>query len=96
MNLFYTYDPRWLMIVRGRALQDKIFADGGFWSALTRRWFAAHAPFKELDTYLGDPSPIFQTWITHRTQDTYWDNHRPTPDQYAALSIPILSITGTL
>jgi uncharacterized protein len=93
-NLFYTYDPRWLMIVRGRALQDKIFADGGFWSALTRRWFAAHAPFNELDTYLGDPSPIFQTWIAHPTQDTYWDNHRPTPDQYTALSIPILSITG--
>jgi putative CocE/NonD family hydrolase len=93
-NMFYSYDTQWLTLVAGRTGQEKIFGDGAFWSAQFRRWYEAHAPFKELDRYVGNPSPHFQTWIAHPAQDAYWDAFSPTPAQYAALSLPILSITG--
>jgi len=93
-NMFYSYDTQWLTLVSGRASQDAIFGDGTFWAAQFRRWYEAHAPFRELDRYVGNPSPHFQTWVAHPMQDAYWDSFSPTPEQYARLSLPILSICG--
>jgi putative CocE/NonD family hydrolase len=93
-NMFYSYDVQWLTLVSGHASQENIFGDMEFWGAQYRRWYEAHAPFKELDRYIGNPSSIFQTWIAHPMQDAYWDSFSPTPEQYAKLSLPILSICG--
>ncbi|HEX5124179.1 MAG TPA: CocE/NonD family hydrolase, partial [Rhodanobacteraceae bacterium] len=93
-NIFYPYDMQWLTFVSGKAGQDKIFGDSNFWSAEFRRWYEAHAPFAELDKWIGNPSPIFQTWIAHPAQDAYWDSYSPTDEQYAKMDLPILTITG--
>jgi putative CocE/NonD family hydrolase len=93
-NMFYSYDTQWLTMVSGRASQEGIFGDMGFWSAQFRRWYEAHAPFAELDRYVGNPSPIFQTWIAHPALDAYWDSFSPTAEEYAKLTLPILSICG--
>jgi putative CocE/NonD family hydrolase len=93
-NMFYSYDTQWLTLVSGHASQENIFGDSSFWSAQFKRWYEAHAPFRELDRYIGNPSPHFQTWVSHPAQDAYWDSFSPTPDQYAKLSLPILSICG--
>jgi putative CocE/NonD family hydrolase len=93
-NMFYSYDTQWLALVSGHASQENIFGDSSFWSAQFRRWYDAHAPFKELDSYVGNPSPIFQSWVSHPTLDAYWDSFSPTPEQYAKLALPILSICG--
>ena len=93
-NIFYPYDMQWLTLVSGNAGQEKIFGDSGFWSSNFRRWYEARAPFAELDRYVGNPSPIFHTWIEHPAQDAYWDSFSPTQEQYAKLDLPILTITG--
>jgi putative CocE/NonD family hydrolase len=93
-NLFYSYDTQWLALVAGRTSQEKVFNDGDFWSAQFRRWYEAHAPFNELDRHVGNPSATFQTWISHPLQDAYWDSFNPTPQQYANINLPILSISG--
>jgi putative CocE/NonD family hydrolase len=93
-NMFYSYDLQWLTLVSGKASQESIFGDSGFWASQFKRWYEAHAPFNELDRYVGNLSPIFQTWISHPQQDAYWDSYSPTPEQYARLSLPILSICG--
>lgn len=93
-NMFYSYDLQWLTLVSGKASQEGIFGDSAFWAAQFKRWYQAHAPFNELDRYVGNPSSIFQTWISHPQQDAYWDSYSPTPEQYAKLSLPILSICG--
>ena len=93
-NMFYSYDAQWLTLVSGRASQEAIFGDGAFWAAQFRRWYEAHAPFDQLDRYVGNPSPHFQTWVSHPMQDAYWDSFSPTREQYAKLSLPILSICG--
>ncbi|HJT97587.1 MAG TPA: CocE/NonD family hydrolase [Rhodanobacteraceae bacterium] len=93
-NIFYPYDMQWMTLVSGRAGQDKIFGDSAFWSTTFKRLYEAHAPFADLDKYVGNPSPIFHTWIEHPAQDAYWDSYSPTQDQYAKLDLPILTITG--
>ncbi|UOF17314.1 CocE/NonD family hydrolase [Lysobacter capsici] len=93
-NIPYTYNMQWLTFVSGHTSQDRIFGDFGFWASQYRRWYEAHAPYTQLDQYIGNPSPTFQTWNAHPYQDAYWDSHRPTPEQYAKLEVPILSVTG--
>jgi putative CocE/NonD family hydrolase len=93
-RIFPTYVVQWLTYVSGRAAQDKIFADGDFWSAAFREWLISGAAFKTLDSAVGNPSPIFQAWVSHPDQDAYWDAYNPTSEDYAKLDIPILTITG--
>jgi len=94
-NICYPYVMQWLTLVFGRASQDKIFwGNDAFWIARFREWFESGKPFKELDAMLGQPSAVFQEWISHPTQGPFWDRYNPTAAQYSRISIPILSITG--
>jgi uncharacterized protein len=94
-NISDTYLMQWLTLTAGHASQDKLFGDGVFWNSKDRLWLESGAPFKELDTQLGNPSATFQLWLTHPHLDDYWDSYNPTAEQYAKLSIPILTITGS-
>jgi len=93
-NIFGPYDLQWLTFTSGRTSQDKIFGDNAFWNAKFRAWFESGAPFKDIDTLVGAPSAIFQRWLQHPHPDAFWDSYNPTAEQYARLSIPILTITG--
>jgi uncharacterized protein len=93
-NIFTPYSIQWLTIVSGRTSQEKMFLDQSFWSGKFARAFESAVPFRELDRYLGNPSALFQEWACHAERDDYWDSHNPTREQYAALSLPILTITG--
>ncbi|HMN46485.1 MAG TPA: CocE/NonD family hydrolase [Povalibacter sp.] len=94
-NISYPYTIQWLTFTSGHAAQDKIFGDRDFWAAKYRQWFESGTPFAQLDTLVGNPSPIFQEWIAHPYVDDYWDRYNPTAGQYAKLSIPILTLTGS-
>lgn len=93
-NIFYPYDMRWLTLTSGRATQDTLFGDEAMWTRLFRSAHEAHAPFNTLDTRIGNPSVHFQQWVANPLQGEYWDKLIPTTQQYAALDLPILSITG--
>ena len=95
-NLARPYWMKWLTLVWGCTAQDKLFWNTErFWGGKFRQWFESGAPFKDLDSQLGSPSPVFQEWIAHPEQGAYWDQYNPTAEQYAAISIPILTITGS-
>lgn len=94
-NIFVPYTLQWLTLVAGHTSQDKNFADERFWRATYRRFFESGAPFSTLDTFAGNPSTLFHEWISHPHADSYWDTYNPTPDEYARLSVPILTITGS-
>ena len=90
----WVYDMMWITTTSGHTAQDDFFSDMGLWSAKAREWFDGHRPFKQLDAIVGSPSPIFQTWAAHPLHDPYWDQYVPTAQQYAAIDLPILTITG--
>jgi uncharacterized protein len=95
-NIFYTYDVQWLALVNGRAAQASLFGDDLFWKSHFRRWLEAGKPFNGLGGgVLGDGEAIFQEWVAHPYPDSYWDEFNPTAAQYARLTLPILTITGS-
>ena len=93
-NIAYPYDVQWLTLTSGHASQEKIFGDSAFWAAKFKELYLGHRAFKDVDSIVGNPSPVFQTWMEHPMVDAYWDSYNPTAEQYAKLDMPILSITG--
>ena len=93
-NLFAPYDLQWLTFTSGHTSQDHLFGDSAFWTGKYRNAVEAGIPYRKLDEFVGNPSPLFQEWVAHPAIDDYWDSYNPTAEQYARLSIPILTITG--
>lgn len=93
-NIFWPYDVQWLTFTSGKAAQDKLFGDDSFWVDRYRRWTESGTSYRKLDSFLGNPSPMFQEWVNHPDLDAYWDTYNPTDEQYAKLELPILTITG--
>jgi putative CocE/NonD family hydrolase len=93
-NIFQPYAIRWITLTRGAIAQWNVFGDDAFWSSLYRRWHESGRAFRELDALLGDSCPLFQEWLDHPCPDEYWDACNPTAAHYAALRIPVLTVTG--
>jgi uncharacterized protein len=94
-NIFSTYDVQWLAFVNGRAAQTDLFGDERFWESHFKGWLESGQPFNGLGAVLGDAAATFQEWVAHPYQDAYWDQYNPTAGQYAKLTLPILTITGS-
>jgi uncharacterized protein len=94
-NVFAPYAIRWLSYTSGRTAQSKLFGDESFWSNTYRRWHESGRSFRELDTFAGLRSEIFQEWLSHPERDEYWDAYNPNASQYARINVPILTITGS-
>jgi hypothetical protein len=93
-NVFGPYEMQWLSFTSGRTGQDRLFGDDAFWVSMSRRWIESGSPYRQYDGFLGNPSAIFQEWVSHPDLDDYWDSYNPTSEQYAKLQLPILTITG--
>jgi putative CocE/NonD family hydrolase len=93
-GIFYSYDMQWLTFTSGKAKNTLIFGEGSLWNQKFREMYLAHRPYRELDRIVGNPSPVFQRWLSHPTYDAYWQSMVPTPEQYAKIDLPILTITG--
>ncbi|HXU34238.1 MAG TPA: CocE/NonD family hydrolase, partial [Thermoanaerobaculia bacterium] len=93
-NVFYPYDVQWLTYTSGKTGNGKLFGESGFWFAKFKELYLSGRPFADLDEIVGNPLPIFHRWLAHPHPDAFWDAMVPTPEQFAKISIPILTITG--
>ncbi|MFL6542441.1 MAG: CocE/NonD family hydrolase [Chthoniobacterales bacterium] len=93
-NVGQSYATRWLSYTSGRTPQVNWFGDSKFWQTKFLEAYRQHLPYNQLDTFVGNPSPHFQTWVKHPTPDAYWDTIVPTVEQFRKIAMPILTITG--
>ena len=93
-GMMLAYAARWLAFVEGRASNPGIFGDAAFWHARYLDAWRGDRPFGELARAGGVPGDSFERWLRHPGYDEYWQSINPTPDHYAGMTAPILSITG--
>ncbi len=93
-NVPVPYSLRWLSLTSGITPRGKGFGDKGFWNRVFRGYHTSGAAFDTLDKRAGMPNAHFQEWMAHPVFDGYWAERAPTPEQYARLDLPILTITG--
>src|SRR5581483_8626385 len=94
-NIFNPYEGQWLTLVTGHTSQDKLFGNRDWWMAKNRAWFEAGASMRDFEKFTGIFHPTFQENLDYPTQGPHWDAYNPTVEQYAKLSVPILTITGS-
>jgi len=94
-NIFRPSLMRWITVTSGRASQLQLFCDAQFWSSAYLEWHQSGRPLRELDSQIGNPSALFQEWLSHPEPDAYWDAGNPTAEQYAEIDLPVLTITGS-
>lgn len=93
-HTFTNYALVWALRVTGKEDNTALFGDLNFWYKTYYQVYKKHIPFEKLDSVAGMPSPIFQKWVSHPDFDSYWKGILPKPADYAALDIPVLTITG--
>jgi putative CocE/NonD family hydrolase len=93
-NIFTSYIIQWLTYTSGVTPNVKLFGEATYWQDKFSDLYLKHLPFKELDRLVGNPSPIFQKWLSHPVPDAYYDAMAPTDQDYQRISLPILTITG--
>jgi putative CocE/NonD family hydrolase len=93
-GIFTSYIIQWLTFTSGKTGNPRQFGDSTFWAEKFRERYTRNLPFRELDQIVGNTSTVFQKWMDHPQPDDYWDAMYPTPEQFARIDIPILTITG--
>jgi hypothetical protein len=93
-NIFAPYNVQWLTFTSGHTGNSSTFGNDAFWGAKSRELYKSHAAFETYDTVVGNPLPVFQKWLQHPIPDAYYDAMVPSQEQYAKISVPILTITG--
>src|SRR5579863_8285867 len=56
--------------------------------------YLGQRPFNTLDQAVGNTTTVFQKWLQHPVYDSFWQAMSPTPEQYAKINFPILTITA--
>ncbi len=54
----------------------------------------AHRPLLTADEVMGRKMPLYREWLQHNTLDDYWRRIQFTEQQFRAIAIPTLHITG--
>lgn len=93
-NVQYPYSIRWLTLTSGVTPQGRIFGDDEFWNRKFLEYHKSGMAFENLDELVGNPSPIFQRWVSRPYMDDYWAARVPSPEELRQLDLPILTITG--
>lgn len=93
-NIPYSYMIQYLALNAGATPNNNLFADESFWRQIFVERYLKHIPFRKLDELAGMPSPQFQRFLDHPHPDSHLDQATLTPEQYARIRIPVLTITG--
>jgi putative CocE/NonD family hydrolase len=93
-GIWSTYVMQWLTLTSDRTPNQNLFGESSFWLEKNQEWYLARQPFTALDQVVGNTSTVFQKWMHHGTNDSYWQAMNPTPEQYSKMKVPILTITG--
>lgn len=94
-NVFLSANYAWpFYVANNRLLDVETYAQRERWSSLADRWYTSGRPYREIDQVDGTPNPWLQRWLSHPRYDAYWQSMVPYGEDYAGISIPVLSITG--
>ncbi len=94
-NVYLFANYAWPFYVgNNRTLDHAVNNDRSRWQALSTRWYESGRAFREIDAVDGTPNPMMQRWLAHPTYDAYWQGMVPYGAEYAAIDIPVLTVTG--
>lgn len=90
-----TYGYQWLRYVSNNPFTDYLtFNNSSYWDSLNQAWFISGLPLDRYDSLAGREDKTFRKWLEHPVMDEYWKSLIPADSDFAAIDIPVLTITG--
>lgn len=93
-GIWTSYVMQWLTYTSGRSVNANLFNESSYWIQRFTAAYTRQASFDTLDAIVGNTTTVFQRWLQHPGYDAFWQSMAPTPDQFAKIDIPLLTITG--
>lgn len=94
-NVFRTVNYAWpFYVANNRLLDNDTYNQRERWADLAENWYASGRAYRDIDKVDGTPNPWLQRWLSHPDYDAYWQSMVPHGDEFADITIPVLSITG--
>jgi uncharacterized protein len=84
---------RWLyelLAPPGEELAD----EAAHWRAVEEEWYRAGRSYRDLAMQPGRAGAIFRSWLNHPSYDRFWQKWLPFGTEFAAIDIPVLTMTG--
>jgi putative CocE/NonD family hydrolase len=88
----YAGIAQWLAFTSGRASNMQLYGDEVYWREKQLRAHRGEVTFAQLAAISGAPQDAFAAWLSR--PNSAWQAVNPSPAQYAAMTPPILTITG--
>lgn len=93
-NIMPPYAATWLAYISGKSPHAAFFADTAYQGQIYETLYRSGRPYTDLDEVLGFPSKTFRAWQEHPFFDDFWRKFTPTPEQFAKIDLPIMTVTG--
>ena len=73
---------------------DEMANDDARWRGIDEDWYRSGRSYREFPTLPGRASAIFRSWLNHPSYDRFWQKWLPFGAEFAAIDIPVLTVTG--
>lgn len=93
-NIFRNAAYRWASQVTNTGGGDEKFFNDAQWRAFEEQWYVSGRRYREFAGSFGSHSQLFRRWLSHPTYDSFWRNMVPQKEQFARITIPVLTTTG--
>jgi len=94
-NVFINPNYEWSFYVGNNKYLDTLVGnDRQRFRQMQNRWWEQGLAYKKLDSIDGTPNRLFQRWIQHPAYDEYWQKMTPWQEEFAQITIPVLSVDG--
>jgi putative CocE/NonD family hydrolase len=94
-GIFKNSAYNWIPYVTNTKLLDEAdYGDWKRWNGLDWNAFGSGRPYRDLPEIDGRPNPLWLRWLSHPAYDAYWRAMIPSGDEFASITIPVLTTTG--
>jgi putative CocE/NonD family hydrolase len=93
-NIFHNAAYRWVQQVAGSRGDEASIDDDATWRALDATWYRSGRRYRDLERLNKRPNRYFQRWLNHPSYDRFWQKMIPFREEFAAIKIPVLTLTG--
>ncbi len=73
---------------------DPVANDDARWRAIDEDWYRTGRRYRDFPPLPGRARAIFRSWLNHPSYDRFWQKWLPFDAEFAAIDIPVLTVTG--
>jgi putative CocE/NonD family hydrolase len=68
--------------------------DDAFWRGIDEDWYRSGRRYRDFPPPRGRAGAVFRSWLNHPSYDRFWQKWLPFGTEFAAIDIPVLTVTG--